>query len=1154
MNWTDEQKSAIDERNGKLLVAAGAGSGKTAVLVQRILNKIIEDKIQIDQMLIVTFTNAAASEMRERIRDGLYKALEEHPELQNQILLINKASIMTIDAFCKKVISDHFFKLGLDPNYRVADMAENELLKLEALEEVLEEIYEENDEKKIEVLEAYSGSKSDEGVKGIILDIDSFIQSSPYPEAWLHEKCEMYHQTEDDFAKTIWGKEIILYARSELRGILEEEEALVDSLMENHEAKNYLLTLQEDIVILKTLLQNMNTWNDFYEYLSKLKLPSLKQAPKLDEETKNEVKDVRDKMKDLVAKYLRDEVFIASSDEIFQSMQKIYEKITVLSEIVLKFEEEFTEKKHEKGLIDFSDMEHLCLKLLSENQEIAKYYKEKYEEILVDEYQDSNLIQEYILNMISRGNLFMVGDVKQSIYRFRQARPELFLEKYHAYTADLSQGSLEKKILLFQNFRSNQNIIEQANFIFQNIMSHDVGEIDYTEDEFLKLGADYYPNQGEEAEFHFIETKMKDTLEEGLEDDIEEKPQLEGRVIASRILEIVGKMDVYDKTIGGMRKARFSDIAILLRATKSSAEVFVDELNQKNIPAFADINTGYFENAEVQVILSLLKIIDNPYQDIPLVAVLRSEIGKFSPNELSEIRAIDKASSFYEAMMKSIGNGNQKVAEFVSKLNNWRELSRRIPLDELIWTLYEETGYYHYVSLLPDGKIRTSNLKALLDRASRYDKTSYRGLFNFINFLDHIRESSGDFGSSKPLSENDNVVRIMSIHKSKGLEFPIVFLAGTSRRFNMRDFSSSMILHQDLGFGADVIDVEKRIYYPSVPKLALKLRGRREAISEEMRILYVALTRAREKLIITAMVPDAEKVVGQWSHPNHLYLTANSTSFAEWIGRTVIGKTNLFKQKVWTYQEVLALSNESNTLAKVLSLEDLMQGASKESREYQTIQEKLTWQYPYANSTKIPNKVTVTELKRLNTVLEENENKVTNEMITCPDFLKQEAEKMTGNKYGTLVHNLMQRLDMHAPNVDTILDSVEADEVTKKRLRKDVESFLQSSFYQEVKKADKIYKEAPFNLEVKVSDVYDVSDSSGDDILMIQGIIDMYYETPEGLVLVDYKTDHVENEQELITRYKKQLDYYEEALEKLTKQDITKKIIYSFALQKAIEI
>ena len=301
MNWTNEQKSAIDERNGKLLVAAGAGSGKTAVLVQRIMNKIIEDKIEIDQMLIVTFTNSAASEMRERIRDGLYKALEEHPELQNQILLINKASIMTIDAFCKKVISDHFFKLGLDPNYRVADSTENELIKLEALDEVLEEIYDENDEKKIEVLDAYSGSKSDEGVKNIILSIDSFIQSSPFPEEWLKEKCEMYHQAEDDFAKTIWGKEIILYARRELRGILEEEEALADSLMDNNEAKNYLLTLQDDIVILKTLLQNMETWNDFYEYLSKLKLPSLKQAPKLDEETKNEVKEVREKMKDLVA-------------------------------------------------------------------------------------------------------------------------------------------------------------------------------------------------------------------------------------------------------------------------------------------------------------------------------------------------------------------------------------------------------------------------------------------------------------------------------------------------------------------------------------------------------------------------------------------------------------------------------------------------------------------------------------------------------------------------------------------------------------------------------------------------------------------------------------------------------------------------------------
>lgn len=540
MEWTKEQKEAIETKNCKLLVAAGAGSGKTAVLVERIIQKVIKDKIDIDKLLIVTFTNAAASEMRERIQDAIYNNMDEHPELNRQILLLNKASIMTIDAFCKKVIKDNFFNLDLDPNFGICDTTENELLKLEALDEVLEELYESGSE----IVDLYSDNKSDEGLRNLIFSIYNFIQSCPFPEKWLTEKCEMYNVTDKkDFGETIWGKELIKFARTEILGTIEELETLGEELKDNSEATNYLLTIQDDILQLKALRINNVSWDDFYDEISKVKFSSLKRAPKVDEDTAEEVKSTRNKMKDKINKFLKDEVFISSSDEIFSDIKFLHNTLTEVSNAVISFGEKFKEKKRAKNLVDFSDMEHICLELLNNNENVANMYKSQYEEILVDEYQDSNLIQEFILNKISRGNIFMVGDVKQSIYRFRQARPELFLEKYNSYKLlDSASINDSKKILLFKNFRSNENIIDECNFIFKNTMSKEVGEIDYDENEYLKFGAEYYPQKGEEAEIHFIEKGLTEDEDlEDIEDDIEDKPQLEARVVSKRISELVRK-------------------------------------------------------------------------------------------------------------------------------------------------------------------------------------------------------------------------------------------------------------------------------------------------------------------------------------------------------------------------------------------------------------------------------------------------------------------------------------------------------------------------------------------------------------------------------------------------------------------------------------
>ncbi|MBQ9314464.1 MAG: helicase-exonuclease AddAB subunit AddA [Clostridia bacterium] len=1183
MEWTKEQKQAIETKNCKLLVAAGAGSGKTAVLVQRIIDKVIKDKIDIDRLLIVTFTNAAASEMRERIADALYKKVNEFPELNKQILLLNRASIMTIDSFCNKVIKDNFFSIDLDPNFKVADMTENELLKIEALDEVIEELYDKDEE----MIELYSTNKSDENFRSLITRIHSFIQSSPYPENWLHEKCEMYHiESELDFGKTVWGKELIKLARMEIAGCIEELEDLADSLMENSEATNYLLTIQDDILQLKALRLNNSLWDDFYEDISKIKFTTLKRAPKLDIETAEEVKSIRNKVKDKIQKNLRDEIFISSSEEILRDVNILYQRLKKISEIVLLFDKKFKEKKHDKNLIDFSDMEHLCLELLSNNEAVRNMYKNQYEEILIDEYQDSNLIQETILNLISRGNMFMVGDVKQSIYKFRQARPELFLEKYHTYPLvdndelhDQENIVNAKKILLFKNFRSNKNIIDECNFIFKNTMSKEVGDITYDESEYLKFGAEYYPIDGENAEIHLIEKSNEtidklesssplvapvdtdtvaansvrhegDSIEDEIEDDIEEKPQLEARVVSRRIEELVGSFDVYDKKTGKMRKAKYGDIVILLRATKGYADYFVTELSTRNIPVFADVNSGYFENMEVQVMLALLKVIDNPYQDIPLVAVLRSKIGDFDANELTDIRLVDKNCSFYEAMQKAAGQGNIKVLNFLNQLSKWREQSKYLRLGEFIWNLYEETNYYDYISVMPNGSIRKANLDAFLEKAERYDNSSYKGLFNFINFIDNLRETTGDMSSNKSIGDSEDVVRVMSIHKSKGLEFPIVFLCGTARKFNQRDERNPIIMHQDFGFGADIINLDTRITYESIPKLSLKQKIKEEALSEEIRILYVALTRAREKLIITCLANNLDKKIDAWSINQTPYVVANGKCFADWICGTVFSHENDWKVYKWSYSDVLKLNSDVDCESYKMLVENIANNF-KMTDEYHEIDKGFKWKYPYHFSTKLPSKITVTELKRLGDELSDEDvmNRI-NDFIPSPNYMQDETAG--GAKFGTLLHNVMQRINFETMNIEQVVETVE--EKYRKKVKYYLENFMHTNLYKEIKSSKKVYREMPFNLALTQGEIYGetILDESSTDEVLIQGVIDLYFETNTGIVLVDYKTDHLNSEEEFINRYRVQLDYYKRALETLTKKKVEKVVIYAFYLNKEI--
>ena len=1146
MKWTDEQQAAIDTRNCNLLVAAGAGSGKTAVLVERILKKIIEDKVDIDRLLVVTFTNAAASEMRERIANRLYQELEKDATLQKQITMLAKSNISTLHSFCLKVIRDNFFKIDLDPNFRIGDQVECELLKIETIEELMEELYEADDKEFEELINTYTGNREDSELKNIALSIYNFVQSTPKPNEWLEEKCEMYNLRGGvDFAETEWGKLLLDYAKEEVEGQIQELKNLEEDL---YDYPNYLQTIQDDILVLKAISEKNNTWDSFYNQIRLLEFSKLKPCKDIDDDLKQAVKDTREKMKKSIKEYLCESVFVSNSEAILSDMKLLYKNLKALTRFIELFDKKFSEKKREKNILDFNDIEHIALKLLSENEDISGMYKEKFDEILIDEYQDSNLVQESIINTIAKNRTFMVGDVKQSIYRFRHACPALFLNKYETYSDDSEYG---KKILLFKNFRSNENIIDATNYIFKQIMSKEFGEIDYTEKEYLQFGATYYPQKSEPVEVHLIETNNEDIENE---DDIEDKPQLEARVIANRISELVGNVEVYDKNTGNMRKAEYRDIVILLRATTNYADIFSKELADKNIPVYADNQMGYFENSEIQIITSLLKIIDNPMQDIPLLAVMRSQIGNFTVDELTSIRLVDRNCNFYTAMQKftaadtridNFDNLANKVKEFMEKLIEWRDKSNYLSLFDLLWSLYNETGYYYYVSLLPDGMKRQANLKLLLERAKSFESTSYKGLFNFLNYIDNIRESSGDLESSKLIGENENVVRIMSIHKSKGLEFPIVFLAGTTRKFNRRDFNEKIILHQKLGFGPNIIKYAKRITYPSIPKLAILQEAKREELSEEMRILYVAMTRARERLIITGMTKNIEKLCDKMNNEVTNYSVSKASCFFDWIGQAVIEKDNDWIIKRWSYDDVLKLSNIEEE--KYENLKDDIK-KFKPSKDYLELDKKMSWKYSHMEATSLPTKVSISEMKRKYVIDDESVNNE-NVLIEKPAFMEEKID--TGASYGTRVHFILQNIDYAEPNVDKFISDLPNN--VQKRIIDQINKFIASKLYDRIKNSKAFYRETSFNLNVSANEVYSFDSDIGEEV-MLQGIIDLYFIENDEIVLVDFKTDNIDSGDELVKRYRIQLELYKRALEEITGMRVKESIIYSLKLGQQFDI
>ncbi len=1119
--WTVEQKEAIFLQGKDILVTAGAGSGKTRVLVERLLNRITdrENPVDLDRLLVVTFTKAAASEMKQRIGIALEKALQHNPRSQNlqrQLLLLNRATITTVHSFCLDVIRRYYYLKNLDPSFRVLDETAAELLRQEILEEILDEYYDTQnaDSGFYRLVDAYSSDRGDQALQHLVMRVYSFAKSHPFPGLWLQKKRDVF-RTEFAGARNYWIEPLMAEFREELEMITEFLKESIRIASAPGGPTPYLDTLSEEINLLREIKDASHcSWDKLFETIQQNPFGRLKpcRGEAYDPEMKGQALSIRERAKkDLLQ--MKNRYFQRSLDDQLKELEVFAPLLASLVELVEIFDARYLQAKKERGVADFSDLEHFALQILTDEEclpgmltpsRAALEYRQYFAEIMVDEYQDINQVQEAILELISlpepRGNRFMVGDVKQSIYRFRLAEPELFLKKQRTYTEEFSGG---RCIHLHKNFRSRKEILAGINFLFSRIMDETVGEIEYDDSARLHYGG-LYPDVDESRDrcidlllIHRSQPgneEQKNELAEGSEDDEQnganltdsqddeewENASLEGQLIAQRIKRLLGEesgcpLNLYNRKSNSWRKVTYRDIAILLRSTKNFAPAILDELKRAGIPAYAELGSGFFDAVEIKVMLSLLAIVDNPFQDLPLVAVLRSPILGLKAEELALIRTAAPSGSFFDALISDAAlealhqDRREKLQSFLHNLERWQQVAVRVPLVDLIRQIYRETGYYDLVGGMPGGKQRQANLRALFDRARLYEASSARGLFRFLSFVEKLKGRGEDLEAASILGEQENVVRILTVHKSKGLEFPVVFLAGLNRSFNQKDLHHSFLLHKELGFGPKYIDTEKRFIYPTLPWFALKKRLHAELLAEEMRILYVAMTRAEEKLILLATVNNLEEKLGQWDISSRsasqflpTYFRSRTKSCLDWIGpalfchpgfermRKKAGKplssfhretgSGISSWNVFFFTAVQIIAHAAHSgkrttehsrekekdhekyLHKISRLETLLsQGDENLSVE---VSKRLSWRYPRQWSTTHYAKVSVSELPKLNLAgLNGKDNyfapgkewgqSVLTFFRRRPGFL--EEIKLTPAERGIAYHTAMQHLKLNEP-------------------------------------------------------------------------------------------------------------------------------------------
>ena len=1162
--------------------------------------------------------------MRERILDAIYKKLEEDPEnenLQRQITLLNMASISTIDSFCLEVVKNYFYELeNLSQNFRIADTVEIELLKQEVLDELFEKKYLEEEEDFTKLINIYTSYRDDTPLKELIIKIYDYINTSPFPLKWLNEKIEIFNIEKDlekDFSQTIWGQILLKDLEDELIDDITVLTDISNKLQGNEELEIWKQIIDSDIKQLTALEENLDNWDKAYQIAQNIEFQDWsRKKPKSESasEEKQIAKEIRDEVKEKFKKK-KNKLLITDSKESNQDIFEMYFILKKLENLIIEFDREFSNKKREKNIVDFTDIEHFALNILvkdvekvtDENgivyekiikTEVAKKYTEKFEETAIDEYQDSNLVQEYILKSVSRGNnIFMVGDVKQSIYRFRQAMPTLFLDKYEKYKKieENTENAIGRKIQLFKNFRSRKNILDFTNVIFENIMSEQLGEVNYNESEFLNFGAEDFKeiNQNLKTEIDIIKINKEDkkqiAYEEFEEEEIDEEQneeekeyiediEIEARYVAQRIKRLIdSKFQVYDRKKESFRNITYKDIAILLRSTKDKASIFEQEIIKLGMPVFSDSNQEYLETIEIQTIMSVLKIIDNPMQDIPLVTVLRSNIGGFTDNELVEIRLSDKYDNFYYCMQKAKADVSkqlkEKIENFLNQIQEWRKAQEYLALDELIWKIYSDTGYYNYVGLMPNGNLRQANLRMLFERAKKYETSSFKGLYNFINFIEKLKNSSGDLGAAKIIGENEDVIRIMSIHKSKGLEFPVVILANTNKQFNEQDIRKNpILLHQEMGIGVKYIDYSTQIKYDTLSRKALKSVIGNENISEEMRVLYVALTRAKEKLIVTGIAKEYDSKIEKMNKQTKIYekqknkinpiLIKKYKSYLDWMLLVYLYEQNK-SSNLFSINEIRAediLKTKVEDIIKLTSKDILKLLEEKNTKEdLEEIKSKIEYEYENKLATTIPTKSSVTQIKEI------GKNDVQNEItFEKPKFLQEDKEeKITSAQKGILIHLCLQKLNpkenYDLEKVRNLINDLTFKEIITEKERDVINpykilEFTKSRIWKELQNAKEYYQEQPFYINVQAKEIYN---ENVEEEILVQGIIDLYYINDEdNLVLLDYKTDYVETgkEMDLIDKYKKQLNLYKQALESSLQRKVNKVFIYSVYLGKEIEV
>lgn len=1238
VNWTKGQAEAIYTDGSDVLVAAAAGSGKTAVLVERIIQKLInkEKPVDIDSLLVVTFTNAAAQEMRNRVGLALEKALAEDPSsnhLKKQLSLLQRASISTLHSFCLDVIRQYAYLLDIDPAFRIANEMEIDLIKQEVMDDLFEEWYGAEGEDQqgfFAVVDRFSNDRSDVEVEDLMLDLYTFAVQNPWPEKWLDQLAATYDVPENwKETQLAWLTIIKREVINQLEAIKQEIELAQALTADSDGPSQYAEAIAADFASLQAAFQYADSWDDLQSFMTSSSFVTLsRKKTECDEAKKNKVKALRDSYKKRWNS-MKDSWFSRNLASHVEDMREFAPIIKHLTELVKQFKVRFTEQKREKAIVDFSDFEHYCLQLLVDESStldnpkpsnVAIHFQKQFSELLVDEYQDTNLVQETILTLISDqigpGNMFMVGDVKQSIYRFRHAEPSLFIQKYKRFA---QEEHVAKRIDLSSNFRSRADVLTGTNYIFRQILNEALGEINYDENAELIYGNKMYDTLGftdPEPELLIIDREAeeeKEALSEQEEDfqDLE-KAQLEARAYAEKIKTWIGQKDdsplqVVDKATQTQRDLHYRDVVILMRSM-TWAPTIVDELKKQGIPVYAELSTGYFEAIEVKVMISLLKVIDNPRQDIPLASVLKSPIVGLNEDELASIRLADRSHSFYDALKKfQQQNTNQvadKVTKFLVLLNQFRLASRQGALSDLIWSIFRETGYYDFVGGMPGGRQRQANLRALYDRARGYETTSFRGLFRFLRFIERMEERGDDLGSARALSEQEDVVRIMTIHKSKGLEFPVVILGAMDKEFNKMDLKRKYLLHKDLGFASKYIDPVKRITYPTLFFHAITQEKLRELLAEEMRVLYVALTRAKEKLVMVGNVASFEKKLqkwqkvidhSQWVLPAHFRM--DSKSYLDWVGPALLrhkdndilrledindGVLHEIKADPSTWKVSIihgsSLTNLDETTAETdLHLKENMENwqpvAVEDEALDMLVDERLSYQYAYNEAAKSRAKQTVTEIKRQRELKDDySSNQLVQSfqtpIVKRPNFMQKE-KTITSAEKGTAMHTVMQHLPMTKP-----LDSMELAELLEALIEKEIltkqeaeiidvqaiEQFYTTDIATLMMGNPSLYREVPFSLALPASKVYTRWKSETDENVLIQGVIDCLIPKDDGWIILDYKTDAINEEvsdrvkEKLVKRYETQMELYRHAIEQIWKQPVKETYLYFFSKKLLVRV